>query len=107
MEVRVQIKNRQQMLLFAAVGLLLFFVGDKFILSPLVDGWQARSKRISELKHSIAQGDMMLQRERSFRDRWNQNRTNMLSSNPSVAQSQIFKAFDRWAQDSRMKVGSI
>ncbi|MGZ4962821.1 MAG: hypothetical protein ACXWC8_09730 [Limisphaerales bacterium] len=103
----VQIKNRQQVLLFVALGALLFFVGDHLVLTPLVNGWQARTKRIAELKQFIKQGEMLQDREQNVRSRWSQMRTNTLSSNASVAQSQVFKAFDRWSQDSRMKVGSI
>jgi hypothetical protein len=103
----MQIKNRQQVLIFVALGALLFFVGDHLVFTPLVNGWQARSKRIAELKQLIQQGDMLQQREETVRGRWSQMSTNTLSANASVAQSQIFKAFERWSQDSRMKVGSI
>jgi hypothetical protein len=103
----VQIKNRQQILIFLALGALLFFVGDRLVFTPMVNGWEARTKRIAELKKSIQQGEMLQQREDTIRGRWSQMRTNTLSSNPSVAQGEIFKAFDRWSQDSRMKVGSI
>jgi hypothetical protein len=103
----VQIKNRQQILLFAAVGALVVLIGDHLILTPLINGWQARTKHIAELKQSITQGQMLLDREKSIRGRWSQMRTNTLSSNSSQAQGQMFKAFDRWAQDSRMKIGSI
>jgi hypothetical protein len=105
--VRVQIKNRQQMLLFLALGALVFFVGDHLIFTPLVEGWTARSKHINELKRDIQNGEMLLKRESYVRNRWSEMRTNTLSPNASVAQSQMFKAFDHWAQDSRMKIGSI
>jgi len=103
----MQIKNRQQILLFVALGALLFFVGDHLIFTPMVNGWEARTKRIAELKKSIEQGEMLQARDQAIRDHWSQMRTNTLSSNASLAESQIFKAFDRWSHDSRMKVGSI
>ena len=103
----MQIKNRQQVLLLIALGAALFWVGNTLIITPLINGWEARSKRIAELKQQISQGEMLQSREQSIRDHWSQMHTNMLSANASLAQSQIFKAFDRWSQDSRMKVGSI
>src|SRR3954452_6216745 len=103
----MQIKNRQQILLFAALGALAFFVGDHLIFTPLVEGWKARSKHITELKRDIQNGEMLLKRETYTRNRWSDMRTNTLSPNASVAQSQMFKAFDHWAQDSHMKIGSI
>lgn len=103
----MQIKNRQQILIFVALGALLFFVGDHLVFTPLVHGWEARTKRIAELKKSIQQGEMLQSREATIRDHWSEMRTNTLSSNPSLAQGEMVKAFERWSQDSRMKVGSI
>jgi hypothetical protein len=103
----VQTKNRQTILLFAALAVALTFIGDHLVIEPSINAWKARSKRIVELKQLIKQGEMLQSREATIRDHWTQMRTNMLSSNESLAQSQILKAFDRWSQDSRMKVGSI
>jgi hypothetical protein len=95
------------MLLFAALGGLAFLIGDHLIFTPLVESWKTRSKHITELQRDIKNGEMLLKRESYTRNRWSEMRTNTLSPNASVAQSQMFKAFDRWAQDSRMKIGSI
>lgn len=103
----MQIKNRQQVLLFVALGAALFFIGDHLIVEPAINAWQARSKRIAELKQLIQQGEMLQAREDAIRDHWTEMRTNMLSSNLSLAESQMFKAFDHWSHDSGMKVGSI
>jgi hypothetical protein len=103
----MQIKNRQQILLIGALTALVVLVGDHLVLTPLVEGWRARSKRITELQHNLKNGEMLIKRENITRDHWSQMRTNTLSPNASVAQSQMFKAFDHWAQDSRMKIGSI
>jgi Tfp pilus assembly protein PilO len=103
----VQIKNRQQVLIYLALGALIFFVGDQLIFEPVLNGWQARSKRIDELKKSIHDGDMMIKREDFIREHWRQMQTNTLSSNPSTAQGQVLKAFERWSHDSGVKVGSI
>ncbi|MDB6056342.1 MAG: hypothetical protein JWO95_186, partial [Verrucomicrobiales bacterium] len=82
----MQIKNRQQILIFVALGALLFFVGDHLVLTPMVSGWQTRTKRIAELKKSIQQGEMLQSREQTIRERWSLMRTNTLSSNSSLAQ---------------------
>jgi hypothetical protein len=105
--VRVQIKNRQQVLIFVALGALLFFVGDQLIFEPLLNGWHARSKRIAELQKNIHEGEIMLKRENIIRDHWTQMRTNTLSANPSIAQGEVLKAFEQWSKDSGVKIGSI
>jgi len=103
----MEIKNRQQILAIVAILGLLALVGDKLILTPLVASWNARTDQIAELKKSISQGNLLLDREKTIRARWGGMRKNTLPNNASVAQSQVLKAFDRWAQDSHATIGSI
>jgi hypothetical protein len=103
----MKIDNRQQVLLLVAgiaIGLL---VADSLILQPLTRSWKARAERIVELRKYIAQGQQVLERETITRSRWNHMRTNTLSANISLAEQQMLKAFDRWAQDSRITTTSI
>ena len=46
-------------------------------------------------------------REQSIRQRWESMRTNTLPNPVSVAESQVYKAFDRWSQDSQISITSI
>ena len=46
-------------------------------------------------------------RENNLRNRWEQMRTNTLPNNPSMAEQQVLRAFDRWSQDSRISITSI
>ncbi len=69
----MQIKNRQQLLVIGAVAAIALFAGDRLVLSPLLTkAWNARAKRIADLRKQIAQGKMLLQREQSIRSRWQQ-----------------------------------
>ena len=103
----MKINNRQQLLvILAAVGVALL-LGDKLVLSPLTTSWKERSDRIVELRKSVAQGKAMLDRGAALQRRWDNMRTNTLSTEISVAEQQILKAFDRWSQDSRISITSI
>jgi hypothetical protein len=106
-EVKIDLKNRQQLLgvlAAAAIGLLL---ADKLVLSPLTRTWKARSAQIAELRKKIAAGQGLVQRERNLRDRWEQMRANTLPDSPSQAEQQVLKAFDTWARQSRVSLLSI
>ncbi|MDW7980593.1 MAG: GspMb/PilO family protein, partial [Verrucomicrobiales bacterium] len=59
------------------------------------------------LRAEVANGEALLARENAIRERWAQMRTNALAGEPSVAENQVFKAFERWAQDSRITINSI
>ena len=103
----MNLKNRQQLLGIIAIAAVALLVGDRLVFTPLVRSWRARSERIAELKKSVTQGALLLDREKSIRERWANMRTNTLSGGVSVAENQVLKAFERWSQESRIGVSSI
>ncbi len=103
----MQIKNRQQVLVVAAVAAIALLVGDRLVLTPLTKAWSTRAARIAELRKNITQGKMLLQREQSIRSRWDQMSHNTLPKNTSAAEQQVFKAIDLWAQDSGVVISAI
>jgi hypothetical protein len=50
---------------------------------------------------------LLLDRETRIRERWEEMRRGVLSGEPSVAENQVLKAFDRWSQASRVSINSI
>jgi hypothetical protein len=106
-EGRVQIKNRQQLLVILAVTAIALFAGDQLVLSPLTKAWNARATRIADLRTKITQGKTLLQREQSIRGRWEQMSRNALPNNTSAAEQQVFKAIDLWAQNSGVAVSAV
>ena len=102
----MEIKNRQQTLAIAAIAAVALLASDRVIFSPLKDHWKARAERIAELKKNVNQGTLLLQREQAVRSRWNGMRTNALPNNLSAAESEVFKAIDRWSDESRISISS-
>ena len=103
----MEIKNRQQVLLIAALVVIGLFVGDKVLLSPLMNLWSARSARIVQLRKHITEGRLLLQREGGIRARWAQMQRNTLTNNTSAAEQQFGYALDKWRQDSRVTINGI
>jgi Tfp pilus assembly protein PilO len=102
----VQIKNRQQLLIIAVIAAIVLFAGDQLVLSPIMKVWSARTTRIAELRKQITQGKILVLRERSIRDRWDQMVTNALPNNPSAAEQQVFQAIDLWEQNSGVAISA-
>jgi len=103
----MKIENRQKLLLiFAAAGVALF-VADQVLITPLSKSYKARARRIEELRKKVGDGQSLLQHEQSWRARWEQMRTNALPNDPSQAEQQVLKAFDRWSQESRVSMVSV
>lgn len=103
----MKFQNRQQLLGAIAVAVVALLAADRLVLSPLLRTWSSRSARLADLKKSVNQGALLLDREASIRERWALMRTNCLAADASVAENQVLKAFDRWSQQSRVSIHSV
>jgi hypothetical protein len=103
----MSINNRQQVLVIVAIAAFAFWAGGQLVYSPLARIWKQRSARIAELRRLVDQGSKLLERAQFIRPRWENMRANTLSSEVSAAESQVFKAFERWSQDSQITITSI
>jgi hypothetical protein len=103
----MQIKNRQQWLVIAAVAIVGIFLADKIVITPLTDSWKARSRRIAALRTQIAEGKSLLRNEQSYRERWADMQRNSLPRDQSAAEQQFFNAMANWAQESRVTINAV
>lgn len=103
----MKIKDRQQVLVAVALGLAVLFAADKLLYGPLKSLYLERAARIVELRKQVAKGTQTLQREQAIRNRWETMRNNTLPNSSSLAEQQLLKAFDFWAQQSRVSIMSI
>jgi hypothetical protein len=103
----MNINKRQQLLAILAGAVVAIWAGDKLVFSPLTQLWKQRRTQIADLRKSVTQGSLLIERKRSIHGRWDMMRTNTLPVENSVAEDQMLKAFDRWSQDSRIAVSSI
>ena len=103
----METKNREKLLLIAVGALVALWLLGTLVFGPLIDGWHSRSAEIAKLKKEIAEGSMLVHRESIIRDRWDNMRANALPNNPTVAERQLFTAFDHWVSTGRVTEGSF
>jgi hypothetical protein len=103
----MEIKNREKLLLIATGACLVLLILNWLVISPLTASWHHRSDRIAALRKSLDDGAMLLRREDSIRGHWDRMSTNALSSAPTVAERQLFDAFDGWVRSSGVTEGSF
>jgi hypothetical protein len=103
----MKIENRQKFLLVLTIALLALWLGNMLVFEPLGKWWTARSKNIVALREQVKEGKFMLLRESSIRSQWENMRTNTLPNNISLAEQQVFKSFDNWAQESGASLTGI
>jgi Tfp pilus assembly protein PilO len=107
MSIKINIKNRQQLLTIAAIAVAVLFVGDRLALRPLSKSWKDRADRIADLRKQVGQGELLVQRDQTIRRRWTNMRANTLTNDTSVAEQHLLKALDAWSQESRISVNSV
>jgi hypothetical protein len=103
----MKINNRQRLLAILAGLIVGLFAADKLLFTPLTNGWKSRATALTQLRKSIDQGNMLIQREKLTRDRWNQIRSSTLPVNASQAEKEMLNAFEKWATDSQVSISSI
>ena len=107
----MQIKNRQQVLTVAAIAVVALYAAGYLVFSPLLNIWNGRATRITELRKNIERANQMIQREKlpgpSIGRRWQQMTNNALPNNASAAEQKVFKAIDGWAQESGVSIAAV
>jgi hypothetical protein len=103
----METKNREKLLLMATGACVALWLLNLLVISPLIDSWHNRSDEIDKLKKNLADGARLMQRESTIRSRWDFMRANALNSNPTVAERQMFTAFDRWVNSGGVTQGSF
>jgi Tfp pilus assembly protein PilO len=107
MEARVKPDKRQKLLIILTAVVVGLFVGDKLIYTPLANLWQKRQLEIRRLHTQVTEGKALQMRAEVIRERWDNMRTNTLPNNPSLAQEQLLKALQDWAQESGVSLNAI
>jgi hypothetical protein len=99
-------KNRQHVLIAAAIAVVALFLGERLVVTPLWHAWTARSAQLADLKRNVGDGELLIKRGEGLRARWSNMRTNALAAGASEAERQMSGAFERWSQASGVSVTS-
>ncbi|HEY3861106.1 MAG TPA: hypothetical protein VGO59_04395 [Verrucomicrobiae bacterium] len=103
----METKNREKLLLMATGVVAGLWLLNLLVISPLIDSWHSRSAEIAKLKQNIDSGGVLVRREETIRNKWDDMRANALANNPTVAERQLFSAFDHWVTTGRVTEGSF
>ncbi len=104
---KVNVQNRQQLLVTLTVVLLGLLIADWIVIEPLSRLWSARSHQITELRAKLKNGRSLVRREVSLRSQWSEWQSNALPANSSQAEQQALRAFDNWSRYSGCELSSL
>ena len=103
----MQIKDRQKLLVMVTVVAVGLFAADQLVRAPLMSAWSARAARLTTLRNQVSRGQKLIQRERGIRNHWDDMQRKALTNNLSVAEQQVFRSIDSWAQDTGVIVNAV
>jgi len=96
----METKNREKMLLIAVAACVGLLLVNYVIINPLIASYGTRQDRIKDLKAKVSTGKTTIQSAPSIESQWARMKTNTLSVNGTVAEGQLFKAFQAWSTSS-------
>lgn len=103
----MKIENRQRFLMILTGAMAALWLCDYAIFEPLINLWSARSKQITQLREQVKNGNALIKTEASWRRRWDDMRSNVLSTNSSQAELQLVAALDNWSRNSGAQISSV
>ncbi|MEY4917361.1 MAG: hypothetical protein RL616_1274 [Verrucomicrobiota bacterium] len=103
----MKFRNREHFLLVLTVAVVGLAILVNFIIPPLQGWWSSRSAQIKDLRTRVADGNQLIKRETAIRSHWDEMRGNALPGNTSLAEQQLLKSFDGWANSSGAQLTSL
>jgi Tfp pilus assembly protein PilO len=107
MENLVGFNKREKLLILAAALCVIILLGDKFILSPMLNLWKTRAARITALEESLNKGTVLTDREETLTQRWQEMQGRSLTNEASSAENQVLNRVNDWARSSGLNVTSL
>lgn len=100
--------DRKRLLLLASGLVLAIFVGDRFILSPMLSAWKERSEKIGELKTSIDSGEKLIDRAETLERRWDEiNETALPAGDAAAAESALLNAVNDQGKSAGLNMTAL
>lgn len=99
--------KRERLLIAVALICVGALLVDRFVVSPLLDAWHERSKRIETLRGSIAKGEQLLHRRDSLRERWDSMEETALWPDRSQVEDEAITATTEWSRESDLTLTSL
>lgn len=100
-------RDRQQILKFAAIGMVSLLVLNWLIITPAWNSWKAQSERIGGLQEKVERGRQLRDRAKNIRTKWAEMQRTDMPEDLSMAENDAFKAVARWARDSKITFTSL
>ena len=104
---KINVPNRQRLLIFLAAAAILLLILDSIVIEPLIKLWQTHALEITALQKNVTDGRYLLARGDQLNRTWTDMQSNALPAEPAQAEQQVISAFDSWGRANSIELGSI
>lgn len=101
------LSKREKTVAIVTVAALGVFLGDSYLLGPLMQSREKMAHENATLKKQIDENNRLLARQNEANVRWTKMLQSGLSDSPSVAESQLLNEMDHWALDAGLDLKAI
>ena len=99
--------KRDTILKLAALVCVCGLLGDQLILTPMMRTWDARTRRIRELKLALGKEQALLAQKEHWRELWVREQKKLLPNRLADAEGMVLESLNRWAKESGVRITSL
>lgn len=104
---KINLPNRQVLLIkIAAAGLGLLIL-NSVVISPLGDLWSDHAAEITRLQASVTEGRSLIARGPSLQRRWAEFQAGALPRDPAQAEHDVITNLENWSRSTGVELGSV
>ena len=104
---KLNLPQRQRWLVIATGAMVVLFLLDSIVFTPLTALWRTHAAEIVRLRKSVSEGRDLMARGAQLDRTWKEMQENSLPKDPAQAEQDVISAFDRWSRANNIELSSI
>jgi hypothetical protein len=104
---KLNLPDRQRWLVIGAGAMVVLFLLDSILFTPLTTLWRTHSAEIVKLRKSVGDGRDLIARGSQLERAWKEMQDNALPKDAAQAEQDVLSAFDRWGRANNIELSSI
>ena len=103
----MSLSQRERLVVILTVAMVVVFLGDRWVLSPLWARYSADVDRAALLEQDVIKTQRLLRHRRDIESRWRQRQRDGLATEVSLAEGGLLNHLEQWAGEAGLSVSSM
>jgi|WetSurMetagenome_2_1015567.scaffolds.fasta_scaffold55801_3 Tfp pilus assembly protein PilO len=101
------LSKRERQIAIITIIILMIFVFDRFILTPVMDARDRIQSEKTELTREMAKASELFKQKNRVNKKYNEMISGGLNSDASITESEVLNAIRAWSQDCGLTLSSV